>query len=245
MVIHMYIQIVILLILVVALYFLAAVSIFKCGAYYKLTGNDYFDTINDAGMCSVYLIYKKLKMYEEEGGRFLFDCYLPKSEDTTTEIDAILIHSTGIFVIESRNFSGWIFGREGDETWTQSHPRGRRKVKKMHFCNPVKQSNAHVEWLKRIVGDQIPVYSIIVFSNRCTLLDIEVENPKIKVVNRRYLRGTVKRMGSNSQQGIVRMDIDRIYEKLYPYTQVSKQEKMMHFLDVYDLKHGFVEQDTE
>lgn len=40
-------------------------------------------------------------------------------ENGTTQIDHIIVSKFGIFVIETKNFSGWIFGKKDDLTWTQ------------------------------------------------------------------------------------------------------------------------------
>lgn len=37
----------------------------------------------------------------------------------TYEIDLIMISETGIYVFESKNYSGWIFGDEKQRYWTQ------------------------------------------------------------------------------------------------------------------------------
>lgn len=234
----MIIKLFFLLVLIWVLFTVFRVIAFKQSTYAKITGNGYFETIFDAGKYGEYLTYKKLQGYEKDGGKFLFNCYLPKDDGTTTEIDVMLIHSTGIFVVESKNYSGWIFGSEKARTWTQTLPKGKGRVQKEHFYNPIMQNNTHVKWLKKIVGNHVPIYSLIAFSERCTLKDITVEAPDIKVINRQYINGTVKHMGNHSIQALSRMDIERIYEMLYPYTQVTEYEKLQHIENINAARHG-------
>ena len=40
-----------------------------------------------------------------DGASFLFNCYLPMENKETTEIDAIMIHHSGIYVFESKNYA--------------------------------------------------------------------------------------------------------------------------------------------
>lgn len=42
-----------------------------------------------------------------------------KTQMGTSQIDHILINSKGIFVIETKNYDGWIFGNEKSKYWTQ------------------------------------------------------------------------------------------------------------------------------
>ena len=40
----------------------------------------------------------------------LKNVYVPR-QNTSAEIDLLMIHEKGIFVFESKNYGGWIFGR--------------------------------------------------------------------------------------------------------------------------------------
>lgn len=226
-------------VLILFLIFLLIIEViaFKHETYYKITGNSFFKTIFDTGKHGEYLTYKKLKEYESDGGKFLFNCYLPKDDGKTTEIDVLLIHSTGIFVIESKNYSGWIFGSEDGKTWTQTLRSGNGKIRKEHFYNPIMQNSTHVKWLREIVGTNIPIYSLIAFSERCTLKDITVESSDVVVINRQHISDSVKHMGNRSIQALSKMDISRIQEMLYPYTQTTEYEKQQHIENIKTARH--------
>lgn len=49
----------------------------------------------------------------------LNDIMLP-TQYGTTQIDHIVVSPYGIFVIETKNYKGWIFGHENSEEWKQS-----------------------------------------------------------------------------------------------------------------------------
>lgn len=74
-------------------------------------------------------------------GKVLRNAYVPKSNGETSEIDVLFITQKGIFVIESKNYSGWIFGNESDRYWTVSLPGGN----KSHFHNPIRQNRSHIK----------------------------------------------------------------------------------------------------
>ena len=42
-----------------------------------------------------------------------------KTGEKTTQIDHIVISDYGIFVIETKNYKGWVFGDENSKYWTQ------------------------------------------------------------------------------------------------------------------------------
>jgi hypothetical protein len=89
---------------------------------------------------------------------------IPSSHSITSQIDHIVVSRFGIFVIESKDYSGWIFGSEHQNKWTQSIT-GKMKYQ---FQNPLHQNIAHVFALK----EHLPhlkkcIYNVVVFSNRC------------------------------------------------------------------------------
>ena len=55
---------------------------------------------------------------QPEYKKVLINIYIPNGNHTN-EIDSILINNYGVFVIESKGYSGWIFGNETNKTWTQ------------------------------------------------------------------------------------------------------------------------------
>lgn len=77
----------------------------------------------------------------------------------TTQIDHIVVSRHGIFVIETKNMKGWIFGDERAAQWTQS-VFGR----KHRFQNPLHQNYRHIRALAEFL--QLPddrFHSVVMF----------------------------------------------------------------------------------
>lgn len=85
-------------------------------------------------------------------GKVLRNVYVPKDNGETSEIDVVFITRKGIFVIESKNYSGWIFGDEKSRYWTAMLPN-REKNK---FYNPIMQNRSHIKWLGEYLKEDIP-----------------------------------------------------------------------------------------
>ncbi len=81
--------------------------------------------------------------------RVLHNVTLPRQpRDGTSQIDHIVISQWGVFVIETKDWFGWIFGSEGDDNWTVRYPTG----KKSYPQNPIKQNRQHIESLAGCLG---------------------------------------------------------------------------------------------
>jgi hypothetical protein len=82
-------------------------------------------------------------------------------EDGTTQIDHILVSRFGVFVIETKNYSGWIFANAKQATWTQVLFH-----KKFKFQNPIFQNMRHVNAVKNVLDFLQPshIKSLVVFT---------------------------------------------------------------------------------
>lgn len=79
--------------------------------------------------------------------------------DGTTQIDHVFLSPYGIFVLETKNMSGWIFGSEKQAQWTQQIYKQRFK-----FQNPLRQNYKHLKALEATLGiDPAHLHSVITF----------------------------------------------------------------------------------
>lgn len=221
-----------LLLFLIVVYFAVAISKYKKTEYYKATHNGYFKMRLNKGLYGEYLIYAYLRKIT--GNRqFLFNTYLPKSNGETTEVDVIMIHGSGIYVFESKNYSGWIFGKESQRQWTMTLPSGK-KSQKFRFLNPIMQNETHIKWLKVSLSDYegIPYHSVIVFSERCTLKKIELTDNKAVVIKRDSVKRCVEKISTQTGEVLSAQQVQEIYIKLYPCTQVSDEFKQKHIDDI-------------
>ena len=206
---------------------------YQKSTYREITENSFFATTKDLGKYGEYLIYNYLKKYEEDGGKFLFNLYIPKDNGETTEIDVLLISKKGIFIFESKNYGGWIFGNEHQQMWTQTLPARRGRSHKEQFYNPIMQNRTHKKYIKNIVGEQVPMFSIIVFSNRCTLKDITITSTDVNVIKRNEIAPLIESAYRHIPNDVLsEAEVNDIYIKLYPYTQVSEQTKVEHIANI-------------
>src|SRR5690554_1166944 len=84
--------------------------------------------------------------------------------DGSTQIDHIFVSRFGIFVVETKNMKGWIFGSEHQAQWTQKIFK-----KSFRFQNPLRQNYKHVKTLESLLGVSADtVHSVIVFTGEST-----------------------------------------------------------------------------
>ncbi len=160
-----------------------------------------------------FMELEKLPYY----GKILTNLYIP-TEEGTTEIDLIYLCPFGIYVLESKNYSGWIFGNEDAKTWTSVLYKRKNK-----FANPIWQNQRHKKYLARILKN-VELKSIIVFSERCELKKLTLNNAV--VIKRNDLRKTL--MNDANRMIYSNDQIARFYSLLKRYTNKSNKDKQLH-----------------
>lgn len=82
-----------------------------------------------------------------------------KTPDGTTQIDHIFVSRFGLFVVETKNYSGWIFGDEHKPMWTQKIFKRTYK-----FQNPLRQNYKHVKTLEALLNlSPEKIHSVVIF----------------------------------------------------------------------------------
>ena len=114
------------------------------------------------------------------------DVMLP-TPDGTTQVDHVFVSRFGVFVVETKNMSGWIFGSERDRRWTQVLPGGTRNS----FQNPLRQNYRHVRAVEAALRAVVPVgsvRSVVAFVGDAQLKTAMPENVTVGMGFARYVR---------------------------------------------------------
>ena len=127
------------------------------------------------------------KLLDRQGYEALHDVIIDDRAGGSTQIDHLLRLKSGLLVIETKNYSGMISGREKEPTWTQRI--GRRSYK---FQNPLRQSYKHTETLRQYLPN-LPIHNRVVFvgdaefpngrpANVLTLKDLPLEVDSLQLL---------------------------------------------------------------
>ncbi len=108
----------------------------------------YLGSASFKGWLGEWIVYRNLKRLDPQLYRQFHDLYLPRPDGQgTTQLDHVVVSPFGIFVIETKNYKGWIFGTEKQRQWTQQIYRAKNR-----FQNPLHQNHLHVKALMQFLG---------------------------------------------------------------------------------------------
>ncbi|REB08795.1 DNA topoisomerase I [Sporosarcina sp. BI001-red] len=96
--------------------------------------------------------------------RVFGDLYVLKVEGGHTQVDHVVTSRKGVFVIETKHYSGWIFGSDRHKNWTQVIYKRKEKM-----YNPIWQNFGHIQSLRSYLNNEdLDMHSIITFSSDAT-----------------------------------------------------------------------------
>ncbi|WP_077338582.1 NERD domain-containing protein [Pseudocolwellia agarivorans] len=125
----------------------------------------------------------------------------------TTQIDHIIVSQYGIFVVETKNMKGWIFGSENQKQWTQQIYKHKSK-----FQNPLHQNYKHVKTLESCLlahndTENTAIFSVIIFIGDSSFKTKMPENV-------RFARGGIEYIKSKTDIVFNNEETQRIIEQI-------------------------------
>ncbi|MEY4767891.1 MAG: hypothetical protein RL637_530 [Pseudomonadota bacterium] len=186
--------------------------------------NDFLNFINIIHEAKTNLIGNVGELvFSEFSDKFLNDQYhimnnvVLKAQNGTTQIDQIIVSKFGVFVIEIKNYKGWIFGNEHQPQWTQTLTSG-----KYRFQNPLRQNYKHIKALQELLNYPESFFiSLVVFSGQVefkTQLPGNVVNGGIDYIN--FIKNHQSILLSDEQ-------IKTVLQKIESY-RLTNQEHQNH-----------------
>lgn len=135
----------------------------------------------------------------------------------STQIDHVVVSQYGVFVIETKNYQGLIYGGYNTDYWTQNIYGN-----KYELYNPIIQNNGHIKALKRLLKDyNSDVFvSIVAFSKRARL---RVDYDEVVYWNK--INRLIK---SYNQECLSREDMYNIYSILLSENKTSRKNIKEH-----------------
>ncbi|KAB0675060.1 nuclease [Aeromonas caviae] len=154
------------------------------------------------GMVGEWFINLCIRLFlDKREYRLLKDVTLPTPQGST-QIDHVIVSRFGLFVIETKNMKGWIFGNPTHKSWTQQIYR-----RKHSFQNPLHQNHLHMMTLKSLLGlADHQLHSIVYFIGDCTFKTLMPENV--------MRRGLVSYIKSKTTPVLSTADVDRIIDTI-------------------------------
>lgn len=145
-----------------------------------------------------------------------------------TQIDCLAINQQGIFVFESKDYSGAIYGDAEDHLWTQVLGFGQNKYT---FYNPIRQNATHIAALADFLPEGLPIFSVIVFGREATLMKAANLPERCFVVTQPQIYNLFRKL----PKALSDVDIVMVYQYLQDHrTLPNAIVRREHVTDIQD-----------
>lgn len=154
----------------------------------------------------------------------IFNDVLIRNSYGTSQVDHLIVSPYGIFVVETKNYKGWILGGENSDKWTQNIWGN-----KYQLANPIRQNYGHIKALQNALPQFVSnqYISIIVFSYNAKL--------KVKVSHEKNVIHTwslISRIHDYKQPILSDSQQEEYISALQAFLSPSKEEKESHVSSV-------------
>ena len=176
-------------------------------------------TPNYKGKLGELKVASRLNRLNNEEYKVLNDVMLHTNK-SSNQIDHLVVSIYGIFVIETKNYSGWIHGSENSEYWTKTYYKNKTK-----FRNPIKQNWAHILALKELLNDykHIKYHSIVAFTKNAVLKNV-FTNQTVIYDNQIY--DTI--MAEQKEINLTKEQVKKITDEIVERNDINKTAKKKH-----------------
>ena len=140
----------------------------------------------------------------------------------SVQIDHVVISVYGIFVIETKNYTGWIYGTDASEKWVKN-----MYGTKYYFQNPLRQNYSHVKTLQRMFGLPIDKFVPVVVFLRGATLKCDTQGT---VIYSSQLKHFIR---SYAVQILSVSDVERLVKTLSLQNIIDKRVRKAHIENVH------------
>lgn len=155
------------------------------------------------GMIGEALVNLAARLFLDKNEYHLIKNITIPTEDGTTQIDHIIVSRFGVFVVETKNMKGWIFGGEHQKQWTQQIFKSKHK-----FQNPLHQNYKHTKTLETALGlAHEKMISMVVFVGDSTF---KTEMPE----NVTYGGGYIRFIKSHTQPLLTEAEVQQVIAQI-------------------------------
>ncbi|TWH83634.1 NERD domain-containing protein [Sedimentibacter saalensis] len=180
------------------------------------------------GFFGEFFIRVILKLLNKKKYIVINDVLIPTNNGKTAQIDHVVVSNYGIFVIETKNYSGWIFGNENSINWTQVIYKTKNQ-----FYNPILQNKGHVKALQDLLVDypDVKYIPIVVFTLNANFKKLEVTSHVV------YSLGLLSIIKMYDTGIISEAALTSIYQRIINANNTDRVARQEHVVNIQEYKY--------
>lgn len=190
--------------------------------YKDITGFHYKNINQDKNILAEWRIFRRLEKSFPDS-MLLANVHIPYQDGQTNDIDIVLIHSSGVYLIECQTLKGKVYGSDKSKEWVQ----WITAKNKHQFPNPLPKNKQCTRFLSQYLS--LPyegLTPLIVFGKDTLTVKVKLSSStKAKVIHVDDIEKTIRSLIKDSSSVLTTKDMKSIYQKLSLFTFISNTHK--------------------
>ena len=191
-------------------------------------------------------VYDTLRMeFSDEKAKVLHNCYFLWPNGEPSESDLVMVTRRGIFVVECKDYSGYVEGTDSDGVYHWKHviEHDNGTKDEYSFLNPLYQNHKHIQCLKKnIDSTSIPIYSLVVFADKCDISRVRFSRPNTTVISFSRMCAQVVLMGASSRCFFSNDEIQQLCDAVRSVAGTPQEYKEQHIAGIRERKQALKNQ---
>lgn len=181
---------------------------FDNSTFARETGYNFFQTLTNKKIATLKTMYD---FAQRSNASFLINVQINDARHKYIA-DAVLIHSSAIYVVQFVDKKGWITGTEKGFEWIEQMHGG----KAVNFPNPIHDNLRTIYAIRDVVEnvDSTLFESVVVFSDDCSFQKIELTSNTVEVVKMKDVPRLLEKI---TGQNLSENERNQIYSALKKY----------------------------
>lgn len=195
---------------------------YHISSYKETTGLNYQNINKDKSVLAEWRVFRRLEKSFPDS-LLLANVRIPYQKGNATDIDVVLIHSSGVYAIECQTLKGKVYGSDKSKEWVQ----WITAKNKSQFPNPIPKNKQCIRFLSQHLS--LPcegLNPLIVFGKETLTVKVKMSsNTKAKVIQVDDVEKTIRNMMKESSPLLTSKEMNNIYQKLSLFTASSTAYK--------------------
>lgn len=200
------------LLIVIAIIFYIWKKLYDKSVFYKTTKASIMELIFDPRRRFQYKAYTHLRRRDRHAC-ILLDF---SRSDISNIADVVYIAHSGIYLFQYEEHQKEIYGDMTSERWLQKVPGFLRNSTFNYFDNPLIKIKENSKNISKTVGEDMPIYSYLVFSKHAKLKQIFKNEQFIRAIKENVIEIVIENILKNKREILDDSMVNEIIHKLMP-----------------------------
>lgn len=158
------------------------------------------------------------ELAEGKGFKVLSNIIIPNLTGKTTEIDVVILSQKGFYVIEAKNFFGFVAGNKIWKKWVVTY--NKEKGIKRTFLNPINQNLRHIYALRKMFP-RFRFENLVVFGEHAPLANELYQTSNVKTFRKfeHFICNTLPK----KEDVLTKEEVQSVYDFLTRYKDGDRQ----------------------